>query len=100
MVAVLPLEHDLAYTEDETKTWVEVRQEAEQQALQANKNLTLLSSDIIYADQPTHLIQYLTQCIDKSFMYPAFMSDAAFRPVNADDVASAVAHVLSNVGHG
>lgn len=56
MVAVLPVEHDLAYTENETKNWVEVRQEAEQQALEAHKNLTLLSSDIVYSDQPTHLV--------------------------------------------
>lgn len=61
MVAVLPVEHDLAYTEHETKDWVEVRKEAEQEALSVNKNLTLLSTDIVYSDKPTHLIQFLTQ---------------------------------------
>jgi len=34
MVAVCPIEHDMTYTEDISKTWVQVRQEAEQTALQ------------------------------------------------------------------
>jgi hypothetical protein len=34
MVAVCPIEHDMTYTEDINKTWVQVRQEAEQTALQ------------------------------------------------------------------
>ena len=56
VVAVLPLEHDIAYTEDDNKNWLELRQEAEQQALQAHKAITLLSSDIVYSSEPTHLI--------------------------------------------
>ena len=30
VVAVLPVEHDIAYTEDDKKSWLELRQEAEQ----------------------------------------------------------------------
>jgi hypothetical protein len=56
VVAVLPLEHDIAYTEDDNKSWLELRQEAEQQALQAHKAITLLSSDIVYSSEPTHLM--------------------------------------------
>ena len=40
LVAVCPVEHDLAYTETEGKTWVEVRHAAELSALNENKNLT------------------------------------------------------------
>ena len=57
--------------------------------------MTLLSSDIVYSDEPTHLMQYLAQNVNKGSLNPAFMSkDAAFRPVHSEDVASAVAHVL------
>lgn len=55
MVAVCPVEHDMAYTEDEFKTWLELRQEAEQSALQQCKQLTLMNADLIYSDKPTHL---------------------------------------------
>lgn len=59
MVAVLPVEHDMAYTEVENKTWVQVRQEAEQTALQSGRGLTLLNTDLIYSEKPTHLLHYV-----------------------------------------
>ena len=57
MVAVCPIEHDMTYTEDINKTWVQVRQEAEQTALQQFKALTILNTDIVYSDKPTHFVQ-------------------------------------------
>ena len=57
MVAVCPIEHDMTYTEDISKTWVQVRQEAEQTALQQFKALTILNTDIVYSDKPTHFVQ-------------------------------------------
>ena len=49
-VAVCPVEHDLAYTEAEGKTWINVRHEAEVSALSENKNLTILNTDLVYSD--------------------------------------------------
>lgn len=49
-VAVCPVEHDLAYTEADGKSWVDVRREAEQSALNENKNLTILNTDLVYSD--------------------------------------------------
>lgn len=46
-------------------------------------------------------MQYLAQRVNKGSLPAAFLSESAkFRPVHSDDVASAVAHVLSNAGHG
>ena len=50
LVAVCPVEHDLAYTEVENKTWVEVRHEAETSALNENKKLTILNTDLVYSE--------------------------------------------------
>lgn len=95
VVAVLPVEHDIAYTEDDNKSWLELRQEAEQQALSAHKAITLLSSDIVYSSEPTHLIQYLAQRVNKGSLPGDFLSETAkFRPVHSDDVSAAVAYVL------
>jgi hypothetical protein len=58
-VAVLPVEHDLAYTDHATKSWVEVRTDAEQQARSINPNMSLLSTSLVFADGPTGLIHYM-----------------------------------------
>lgn len=58
VTAVCPVEHDFAYTESE-KSWIEERQEAEQRALQINKNLTILNSDLVYSDKSSHTLHYL-----------------------------------------
>ncbi len=59
LVAVLPVEHDLAYTESEDKSWVQVRHEAEQTALQSSKSITILNTDLVYSAEPTHLLHYV-----------------------------------------
>ncbi len=56
MVAVCPAEQDMSYSDDYNKTWVEIKHEAEQTALQAFNKLTLLNTDIVYSDQPTHFV--------------------------------------------
>lgn len=101
LVAVCPVEHDLAYTESVSKSWVEVRQEAEMAALSANKNITILNTDLVYAENPTHMLQYIAQGVHKGSLQRGFLQkDVQFKPVHANDVASAVAHVLANPGHG
>ena len=99
-VAVCPVEHDLASTESEGKSWIDVRQEAELSALNENKHLTILNTDLVYSDQPTHLIHYIAQKVAAGSIPAPFLSDAVFKPISADDVASAVAHKLLNPGHG
>jgi uncharacterized protein YbjT (DUF2867 family) len=54
----------------------------------------------VYSEEPTHMIQYLAQCVEKGSLPSSFISEAKFRPVHSEDVASAVAHVLNNAGHG
>ena len=58
MVAVCPVEHDLAYSEDEN-TWIEKRQEAEAEALSANPKLSVLNTDLVFGDQASHVIHYM-----------------------------------------
>lgn len=61
VVAVCPVEHDLAYSETE-QTWVEKRQEAEKEALAAHSGLSILSTDLVYGQDATHLVHYMQQC--------------------------------------
>jgi hypothetical protein len=92
MVAVCPVEHDFAYSETES-TWVEMRQEAEQSALDANKNLSVLNTDLVYGEHASHLIHYMHQCAQVGKISGAFLSDAAsFKPVAQDDLVRAVQH--------
>ena len=82
MVAVCPMEHDLAYSEDET-TWVEKRQEAEQEALAANSKLAILNTDLVFGPDPSHLVHYMQQCAMVGKIQKQFKSDTAlFKPVS------------------
>jgi len=101
MVAVCPVEHDMAYTEHVSKTWVQVRQEAEQTALSHHKALTILNTDLVYSEGPTHLVHYIAQCVNNGKIPRGFLSnDVSFKPVHSDDVSSTVSHLLANPGHG
>ena len=99
-IAVCPVEHDLAYTETEGKSWIDVRHDAEQSALNENKHLTILNTDLVFSDQPTHLIHYIAQKVAAGSIPAPFLSEAAFNPISAEEVALAVAHKLLNPGHG
>ena len=58
LVAVCPIEHDLAWSEDE-KNFFEKTQDAEAEALAANSSMTLLRTNLTFGRQ-THLINFLT----------------------------------------
>lgn len=99
--AVCPVEHDFAYTENHSHSWISQRKEAEAEALAANPKLTILNTDLVYGKDPSYLVHYLAQCvlagrIQKEFMY----ENANFRPIHHTDVTQAVAHAIDNPVHG
>jgi len=57
-VAVCPIEHELYWSEDK-HTPIEVRDEAQQKALQANSNLTILNSNLVFG-KDSYLLHYMT----------------------------------------
>lgn len=61
MVAVCPVEHDMAWSET-SQTWIKNRQEAEQKALEANKKMSILNTDLVYGKDSSHLVHYMHQC--------------------------------------
>jgi uncharacterized protein YbjT (DUF2867 family) len=101
LVAVCPVEHDMAYTEDANRSWVQVRQDAEKTALQSSNALTILNTDLVFSNESTHLLHYIAQCVNKGKIPRGFLQgDVNFKPVHSDDVANAVAHMIANPGHG
>lgn len=60
-IAVCPIEHDFAHSDDENKDFIAVRQEAEQKAMDANSELSLLTTDLVYGPQPSYLFHYMAQ---------------------------------------
>lgn len=82
MVAVCPVEHDMAWSETD-KTWIEARQEAEQKALDANKNMSILNTDLVFGSDPSHLVHYMHQCaLVGKIQGPILSEDAKFKPVH------------------
>ena len=70
-------------------------------ALEVNHKMTILNTDLVYSDKPTHLFQYVAQRVNAGSIPRGFLAeDVAFKPVHANDVSSAVSHVLANPGHG
>jgi len=51
----------MAYTES-SKSWVEERNEAEQEALGANSKLSILNTDLVYGRDSAFLTHYMAQC--------------------------------------
>ena len=100
MVAVCPVEHDMATSED-AQSWIEKRQEAEQKALDANSSMTLLNTDLVYGSDPTHLVHYMHQCAVAGKIQAPFLSDAAkFQPVHHNDLTRAVATSMGAGNNG
>jgi len=90
MVAVCPVEHDFAYSETET-TWVEMRQEAEKEALSANSSLSVLNTDLVYGNDASHVVHYMQQCAMTGKINKAFVkNEANFKPVSQTDLVRAV----------
>ena len=61
MVAVCPVEHDMAVSEDK-HTWIEKRQEAEAKALDSNSKMSILNTDLVFGNDASHLVHYMHQC--------------------------------------
>ena len=97
-VAVCPFEHDLAYSED-SQSYYDKVQEAENQALQANPNMTILRTNLAFGPQ-THLIHFLTQCaIVGKCPYKNLLSPKnqfEYSPIHTDDIATAMREALSS----
>lgn len=69
--------------------------------MDANNNLTILSSDLVYGEHPTYLTHFMAQSafagkIPKSFLN----ANALFKPVHAEDLSKAVDNKLTNGGNG
>jgi len=91
MVAVCPVEHDMAFSEGK-QSWIENRQEAEQKALSINSKMSLLNTDLVFGKDPTHLVHYMHQCAMAGKIQAPFLSeDAKFKPVHHADLTRAVA---------
>ena len=96
MVAVCPIEHELYWSEDK-HTPIEVRDEAQQKALQFNDKLTILNTNLVYG-RDSYLIHYMTQRAYEGKINKAIGGSNTFqyKPVASEDLTSAVEHALSN----
>lgn len=105
LVAVCPIESDLAWSEDE-HSFVEKTKEAEQAALSSNSSMTLFKTNLTFGPE-THLIHFLAQCaIVGKAPYKTFVArdhlNFKYAPIHTDDVAEAVGGALqdtSSSGH-
>ena len=97
VVAVCPVEHDMAFSDD-SQSWIEKRQEAEQNALAANAKMSILNTDLVYGSDATHLVHYMHQVAMAGgrIKAPFLSNDAKFKPVHHGDVASAVAKAMES----
>jgi len=91
-----PIEHDLAYTEDESKCYVELRREAELAALDANPTMSLLTTDIVFGSDPSYMYSYMEQSVANGSIVDGFHQSCKFAPINQTDIARAVSHCLTN----
>mmetsp|Transcript_20885 Transcript_20885/g.25648 ORF Transcript_20885/g.25648 Transcript_20885/m.25648 type:complete len:308 (-) Transcript_20885:184-1107(-) len=95
MVAVCPVEHDMAMSDD-ADSWIEKRQEAEQKALDKNSKMSVLSSDLVFGKDPTHLVHYMHQCaLAGKIQGPILSDDAKFKPVHHADLTRAIERSMS-----
>ena len=77
---------------DDSQSWIEKRQEAEQKALSENQKMSLLNVDLVYGKDPTHLVHYMHQCAKAGKIQAPFLSESAkFKPVHHADLTRAVA---------
>lgn len=101
LVAVCPVEHNLAWSEDE-KSFHEKAQDAENDAVATNSNLTLLKTNLAFGPE-THLVHFLTQCaIAGKCPYSNLLKSNKFEfaPIHTDDIASAMGSALEGAHKG
>ena len=98
-VAVCPLEHDLAWSEDE-KSFLDKADEAQNESVSANPGMTLLKTNLVFGPQ-SHLIHFLAQCaiVGKAPYKNLVSKDAKFlyAPVYSEDIASAIGSAGSGI---
>jgi hypothetical protein len=89
-VAVCPIEHELYWSEDK-HTPIEVRDEAQQKALQANSNMTILNSNLVFG-KDSYLLHYMTQCVAAGKISKSIGGSKGFhyKPISGEDLTTAV----------
>lgn len=89
-VAVCPIEHELYWTEDK-QTPIEKRDEAQLKALQANGNLTILNTNLVFG-KDSYILHYMTQCVAAGKIPKAIGGSKGFqyKPVSGEDLTAAV----------
>ena len=101
LVAVCPIEHNLAYTEDQNRSHVQVSKDAQLSALEHNKAISILNTDLVFSNGPTHLLHYIAQKVASGKIPRGFLQeDVSFNPIHSDDVSKAVSHLIANPSHG
>ena len=95
LVSVMPIEHDLYYTEEE-KNAIQKRVESQTKALEENHNQVIIAPSLIYG-QGGYLYKYLVQCVLAGSI-PAKLNSSAteYMPIHEDDLAKAVAESYDN----
>ena len=54
--------------------------------------MSILSTDLVFGAQPSHLVHYMHQCAFAGKIQPAFKSEgASFKPVSQTDLTKAIA---------
>ena len=100
LVAVCPIEQDLAWSEDEKNFYVKAS-EAEAAALEALPSMTLLRTNLAFGPE-SHLVHYLAQCalVGKSPYKNLVSPDNKFEyaPIHTNDIADAVGSALTSSG--
>ena len=96
LVAVCPIEHELFWSEDK-HTPLEVRDQAQQKALDTFDKMTILNSNGVFG-KDSYLCHYMAQCahvgkINKSI---GGSKNFQYKPVSSEDLAAAVESALSN----
>jgi uncharacterized protein YbjT (DUF2867 family) len=95
LVAVCPIEHDLFWTEDKS-TPVELRNEAQQKALESSPNMTILNSNLVFGKQ-AYLLHFMAQSAAAGKISKSIGSahNYQYKPVGSDDLANAVTTALA-----
>ena len=96
-IAVTPIEHDLAWSED-SESYYEKTVNAEKAALEANPDATIIKTNLTFGPS-TLLVHYLAQCalVGKCPYNKLLTSNNfKFRPVHTDDLAVAVSKALED----